>query len=207
MKVWKMSLFTSSALLLLAACGTDTGTAPEDGTAPEEDSTEESAEEDPTETDPEMTSVQVDMYNSDAEQVGEATFDEDEGGVVISLSLEEMPAGEYGIHIHENGAATPPDFEDAGDHFNPTDAEHGFDAEGGPHLGDLPNLVVPENGVVDETIEVSEVSLLPDAEYTLDSEQGTSLIIHTEPDDYESQPSGDAGDRMVGGVIFESESE
>lgn len=213
MKMWKKSLFASSALFLLAACA-DMDTAPETEPDPDEEVVDEDAADegatsdeadDITGTDPQMTAVEVDMYNSDAEHVGTATFDEDEEGVVIHLNLENVPAGEYGMHIHEYGAATPPSFEDAGDHFNPTGADHGFDAEDGHHLGDLPNLVIPENGIVNETIEVPDVSLLPDAEYTLASEQGTSLIIHTEPDDYESQPTGDAGDRMIGGVIFAPE--
>lgn len=204
--------FAASAGLLLAACGEETApetqqnpdddTAEEEGAVEEEGATEETIE---VGTDPEMASLQIEMYNSDSELVGTATFDESEEGVMLHLNLEDVPAGEFGMHIHEVGEATPPSFEDTGDHFNPTDAEHGFDSEDGHHLGDLPNLEVPENGVVNETIEIPEVSLLPDAEYTLSTEEGTSLIIHTEPDDYESQPSGEAGERMIGGIIFSPE--
>lgn len=212
MKKWQTMAFAASAGLLLAACGEETApetqqnpdedTAEEEGAVEEEGATEETNE---VGTDPEMASLQIEMYNSDSELVGTATFDESEEGVMLHLNLEDVPAGEFGMHIHEVGEATPPSFEDAGDHFNPTDAEHGFDSEDGHHLGDLPNLEVPENGVVNETIEIPEVSLLPDAEYTLSTEEGTSLIIHTEPDDYESQPSGEAGERMIGGIIFSPE--
>lgn len=214
MKLLRKVLFGASASLLLAACGEETPpetqtdpddeeVAEEEGEVEEEGATDEDT--DITGTDPEMASVNIDMYNSDSDHVGTATFDEEEDGVTLHLNLEDIPAGEYGMHIHEIGSATPPSFEDAGDHFNPTDAEHGFEAEDGHHLGDLPNLEVPENGVVNETIEIPEVSLLPDAEYTLATEEGTSLIIHTEPDDYETQPTGDAGERMVGGEIFSPE--
>lgn len=212
MKKWQTMAFAASAGLLLAACGEETApetqqnpdddTAEEEGAVEEEGATEETNE---VGTDPEVASLQIEMYNSDSDLVGTATFDESEEGVMLHLNLEDVPAGEFGMHIHEVGEATPPSFEDAGDHFNPTDAEHGFDSEDGHHLGDLPNLEVPENGVVNETIEIPEVSLLPDAEYTLATEEGTSLIIHTEPDDYESQPSGEAGERMIGGVIFSPE--
>lgn len=212
MKKWQTMAFAATAGLLLAACGEETApetqqnpdddTAEEEGAVEEEGATEETNE---VGTDPEMASLQIEMYNSDSEIVGTATFDESEEGVMLHLNLEDVPAGEFGMHIHEVGEATPPSFEDAGDHFNPTDAEHGFDSEDGHHLGDLPNLEVPENGVVNETIEIPDVSLLPDAEYTLATEEGTSLIIHTEPDDYESQPSGEAGERMIGGVIFSPE--
>lgn len=210
MSIYKKMTFMASTLLLLAACGDDqvpsTETGLDDELEVEEEGTDDEGSEaedtDLTGTDEEMAAIEVDMYNSNSELVGTAVFDEGEDGVIIYLNLEDVPAGEYGMHIHENGAATPPSFEDAGGHFNPTDAEHGFDVEGGHHLGDLPNVVVPENGIVNETIEVPDVSLLPDAEYTLATEEGTSLIIHTEADDYETQPTGDSGDRMIGGVIF-----
>lgn len=196
-------LLTSSAALILAACG---GEPAEDSTeAPvEEEPTEQTEETTPTETSEstETETVTVDMLNNDGEEVGTATFEETETGVTLNLNLEGIPEGEYGMHIHEVGMATPPTFEDAGSHFNPTDVEHGVDSESGPHIGDLPNLVVPEDGVVDEVIEVPDTTLQADGENTLNSEQGTSLIVHTDADDYASQPTGDAGDRMLGGVIF-----
>lgn len=209
----------SGAVLMLAACTTndttdETNGSQEDGVTQIEESGQEDAATDETSdetedldlenagTDEEVASITVEMYNTEAERVGRAIFDEGENGVTIILTLEDIPAGEYGMHIHEVGMATPPTFEDAGSHFNPTDAEHGFDNEAGHHLGDLPNLVVPENGIVNEVIEVEKVSLLPDVDYTLATEEGTSLIIHTEADDYETDPSGDSGDRMIGGVIF-----
>ncbi|MCC5896150.1 MAG: superoxide dismutase family protein [Alkalibacterium sp.] len=198
----------SGAVLTMVACADEVTELEESGQEDVAEDQEETTDDESTDvledggTDEEYTSIDVDMVNSDSTLVGSAVFSESEEGVTLTLNLEGLPAGEYGMHIHEFGIATPPTFEDAGGHFNPTDAEHGFDSEDGHHLGDLPNLVVPENGIVNETIEVSDVSLLPDAEYTLATEDGTSLIIHTGPDDYETQPTGDSGERMVGGVIF-----
>lgn len=170
--------------------------------AGEENGTDEELNLEDGGTDEEMASVTVDMYNTDSDRVGTAIFDEGEDGVTLTLNLEDVPAGEYGMHIHEVGAATPPSFEDAGDHFNPTDAEHGLENEVGHHLGDLPNLEVPENGLVNLVLEIPDITLLPDEENTLATDDGTSLIIHTEADDYETDPTGDSGDRMIGGVIF-----
>lgn len=150
----------------------------------------------------EIEPIEVDMMNADGESVGTATFEETDAGVTLTLELEGLPEGEYGMHIHENGMATPPTFEDAGSHYNPTDVEHGTESDTGPHLGDLPNLEVGEDGTVSMTIDIPDVTLQADAENTLNTESGTALIIHTEADDYMSQPTGDAGDRMVGGVIF-----
>lgn len=198
----------SGAVLFMVACDEEVTELEESGQEEvAEDATDDETEEDTSiledgGTDEEVTALDVDMVNSDSTYVGSAVFDEGEDGVTLTLNLEGLPAGEYGMHIHEAGMATPPTFEDAEGHFNPTDADHGFDAEDGHHLGDLPNLVVPENGIVSETIEIPGVTLLPGEDNTLATEEGTALIIHTEPDDYETQPTGDAGERMVGGVIF-----
>lgn len=214
MKRFSHLFIVTSAALVLAACGNtqteDSGSMSEneqtestessDSNTETSENMEQSSGESSESSEAETTSAS--MVNSDSEEVGTAVFEENANGVTIDLNLEEIPAGEYGMHIHEVGSATPPTFEDAGDHFNPTDVEHGTNSETGPHVGDMPNLEVPENGMVGEMVELPNTSLQADGENTLNSEEGTSLIIHTEPDDYESQPSGDAGDRMIGGVIF-----
>lgn len=150
----------------------------------------------------------VSVINNDEEEIGTAHFTEDaEGNVQLHLVLSGLEEGEYGMHIHEVGLATAPTFEDAGSHFNPEDVEHGTESETGPHAGDLPNLVVGTDGEVDEVIDIPNVTLDPEGENTLQSVDGTTLIIHTEADDYVSQPTGDAGDRQAAAVIFEPQEE
>ena len=222
MKTFSKLLLTSSAALLLAACG---GEPAEDTQEPpaEEDATEQTQtpdapaeSEEPAESEQEAESetsidetsevepVTVNLINGDEEEVGTATFEEAEDGVTMELELEGLPEGEYGMHIHEVGMATAPTFEDAGSHFNPTDVEHGTNSETGPHVGDLPNLEVPEDGTVSETVDIPNTTLEEGGENSLHNNgQGTALIVHTGADDYESQPTGDAGDRMLGGVIIE----
>lgn len=166
----------------------------------EAETTESEASEEETEY---AFEVETEVINSEEDVLGTAIFREDmEGNVTLVLELEGLEEGEYGMHIHEVGLATAPTFEDAGSHFNPTDVEHGINSETGPHLGDLPNLVVGEDGTVSETIEIEGVTLDPEGENTLNSTDGTTLIIHTGADDYESQPTGDAGDRQAAAVIF-----
>lgn len=150
----------------------------------------------------EIEPVVVDMINQEGDSMGTATFEEAANGVILTLELEGLEEGEYGFHIHEYGKATPPTFMDALGHFNPTDANHGIHAEGGPHIGDFPNLIVGKDGKVNIVLVVSNVSLNPEAPYTLRTENGTSLIIHEGPDDYVTQPIGTAGYGMIGGVIF-----
>ena len=146
--------------------------------------------------------VVVDMYNQAGDIVGTATLEEAGNGIILTLELEGLPEGEFGFHIHEYGKATPPTFLDALGHFNPTGASHGIHAEGGPHMGDFPNLVVGEDGKVEMVLVISNLSLQPDAPYTLNTENGTSLIIHEGADDHITQPIGNAGYAMIGGVIF-----
>lgn len=172
--------------------------------ATEEETVEEAGTEEETAEETEYAfEVETEVINSDEEAIGTAVFREDmEGNVTLELELEGLEAGEYGMHIHEVGLATAPTFEDAGSHFNPTDVEHGTESETGPHLGDLPNLVVGEDGTVSEVIEIPGVTLDPEGEHTLNSTDGTTLIIHTGTDDYETQPTGDAGERQAAAVIF-----
>ena len=96
---------------------------------------------------------------------------------------------------------TAPTFESAGGHFNPTGAAHGILSDKGAHLGDLPNIHVPPSGVNVELF-VPGVSLQsrPGLHALLDDD-GAALVIHAKPDDYRTDPSGDAGDRLACGVI------
>lgn len=121
------------------------------------------------------------------------------GGVLISLEVTGLPAGEWvAFHVHETGecdAATG--HESAGGHFNPGDRAHGFQSAEGPHAGDMANQYVGEDGVLRAEVYNSFV--------TLDEGEtgivGRALMIHAGADDYESQPSGDAGDRLACAVI------
>lgn len=176
--------------------------ASEDAQSTELDVADEESE-DTDEAVDEIEPVVVDMINQDGDSMGTATFEEAANGVILTLELEGLEEGEYGFHIHEYGKATPPTFMDALGHFNPTDANHGIHSEGGPHVGDFPNLIVGKDGKVSIVFVVSNVSLDPQAPYTLRTENGTSLIIHEGADDYETQPIGTAGYGMIGGVIFE----
>ncbi|PPA71025.1 superoxide dismutase family protein [Jeotgalibacillus proteolyticus] len=194
--------------LILAACGNDeesqegSDTSNEETTDRDTDTEDEADIGEDRDTESEMPeNLTVDLINEDEENVGTAELAESDEGVVITLNASGLPEGEFGFHFHENGQCDAPDFESAGDHFNPTDASHGTDHEDGPHAGDLPNLVVGEDGEVQEEITAEHVTLQTGEENSLLDDNGTSLVIHTEADDYETQPSGDAGDRMLCGVV------
>ena len=181
-------------VFLVAACGEGE----EAGEGADESSNEEGATQEPSEE------IEVTMYDTDEEPIGTAVLSEADDGLTIALVAEGLEPGEHGMHIHDAGLCQGPNFETAGDHFNPTDASHGFDHEDGPHAGDLENIEVAEDGTVSTEVPADNVTILDeDVETSLLTDSGTSLIIHEDPDDYVSQPSGDAGDPIACGVITE----
>lgn len=133
--------------------------------------------------------------------VGEATFEQVDGGVRIQFEGENLPPGTHGFHIHENGECTPPTFESAGEHFNPTAAQHGLQNPEGPHGGDLPNLEVDVNGTARLDFIATGVTLDATSEKSLLAGNGTALVIHAGQDDQVTDPSGDSGARIACGVI------
>lgn len=147
------------------------------------------------------TSLTTSIVNTKGQLIGTATFVEDGNGVNIHVQATHLPPGTHGIHIHENGDCTPPDFKTAGAHFNPIKHKHGFNNPEGYHNGDLPNIVVDAEGNVDVVIQTKDVTLKKRKENSLLKKKGTTLIIHANEDDYVTDPSGNSGDRIACSVI------
>jgi superoxide dismutase, Cu-Zn family len=140
------------------------------------------------------------LFDSSGTRVGLATFSETEGKAQLGVSVSGLTPGQHGMHIHENGTCTPPDFESAGGHFNPGSKHHGLVNPEGPHAGDLPNLVARTDGSADTTLTVSP-SLLAEGPASMIGTQKRAFVIHADPDDQKSDPSGKSGARVVCGVI------
>lgn len=198
-------IFVLFVAIFLTACGT--GNEEEMDTQNQENTSSESdlnIKEQAQETSATLgEEVLVSLENTEGADIGTATLTEKDSGVSIHLEAENLPPGTHGFHIHEAGVCEPPTFESAGSHYNPTGAKHGFDDPEGPHAGDLENIVVSEDGTVNVEVIADMVTLERGAENTLYTDEGTSLIIHSDADDYISQPSGNAGDRIACGVIGE----
>lgn len=127
---------------------------------------------------------------------GTVMFTSENGAVRIETDVRGLAPGEHGFHVHEFGDCSAPDASSAGDHFNPTDQQHGAPDDSVRHVGDLGNL----NAGQDSTAMYSRV----DSVITLDgpnSVVGKAVVVHADADDLESQPSGNAGDRLACGVI------
>jgi Cu-Zn family superoxide dismutase len=120
--------------------------------------------------------------------------------VVLRGALIALPPVEHGFHIHEKGSCEPPAFESAGDHIGAGETAHWFDAPDGPHAGDLRNITVAEDSTATVDQAAGSVTLRGGSAELLDDD-GSAVVIHAEPDDYVTQPSGASGDRIACGVI------
>jgi superoxide dismutase, Cu-Zn family len=147
--------------------------------------------------------LKISVINAEGKEIGQASITDGPNGVIIGLKLNEKPAGistgSHGFHIHAVGKCEPP-FKSAGDHFAPQKHRHGFLSEAGGHAGDLPNIHVPQNGDLMVEFFVPDVRLKQGKNALLDRD-GSALVIHAEKDDYRSDPSGNAGDRIACGII------
>lgn len=145
----------------------------------------------------------AEVHDREGRQIGKVVFRQTAGhGVVVTASFVAggLPAGQHGSHIHEKGACAP-DFAAAGDHFASQGHQHGVLALRGAHAGDLPNLHIPAAGEHVVEIFAAALSLEPRAPGNLLDADGSAVVVHAKPDDYKSQPSGDAGERIACGVI------
>lgn len=150
------------------------------------------------------STASVALVDSTGRSVGTALLTENEAGIVtVLVDVTGLPAGEHGIHFHEVGVADPnarPPFSTSGAHYNPTGRQHGLDNPAGPHAGDLPNLLVNASGTGSLRYTTNRISL-SDGPATLFDANGTSLLLHANRDDQRTDPDGNSGARIAGGVV------
>lgn len=141
------------------------------------------------------------VSNLQGQEIGEVRLSQTASGVLIDIDLSGIPAGQHGFHIHETGICDAADgFKSAGGHFNPSQHQHGYMAEHGPHAGDMPNLFAGPDGRVRANVLNPGVTLADGPGNLLDGD-GSAIVVHADPDDYNGQPAGNAGTRIACGVI------
>jgi len=128
--------------------------------------------------------------------VGEVTFEQVGDKVRVTAQVIGLkPNQEHGFHIHEKGDCSSGDGMSAGGHFNPYGKPHGRGAE--RHAGDLPNLKADAKGRATLSVDLDVITVTPGPASVV----GRGIIVHAQPDDYTSQPVGNAGARLACGVI------
>jgi superoxide dismutase, Cu-Zn family len=151
------------------------------------------------------------LRDASGQRVGVAVLEEKRGKTEVEAEVWRVTPGFHGFHVHSVGQCVPP-FTSAGGHYNPTGATHG------DHAGDLPSLLVNQDGTGELEFETDRFSVreLFDAD-------GSAMIVHAGRDNFANIPSryhshtentfgpdsetlatGDAGARAACGVVERS---
>jgi Cu-Zn family superoxide dismutase len=129
---------------------------------------------------------------------GQVRFVQDGGKVLVSGEVRGLkPNAVHGFHVHEKGDCSSGDGMSAGGHFNPTGSPHGQHGMAAAHAGDLQSLQADANGVARFSFETTAIAVGSGANDAV----GRGLIVHRDPDDYKTQPTGNAGPRLACAVI------
>ncbi len=136
----------------------------------------------------------------DSSVAGTITFSLVDGQLRASGDITGLkPDSQHGFHIHEKGDCSAPDGTSAGGHFNPGSSDHGSIDATAHHGGDMPNISADAQGNahIDGPVASNVNAGNGDAFDII----GRGLIVHADPDDYTTQPTGNAGARLACAVI------
>ncbi|MFB2595401.1 superoxide dismutase family protein [Paracoccus sp. p4-l81] len=137
------------------------------------------------------------LTDREGRDVGAVMLRATPSGVPLArVDLTGLPAGSHAIHLHETGDCSAADFTSAGGHIS-AGRPHGVMMADGPHPGDLPNVEIGADGTA--RIELFMPGI--DVERDLLAGDGAAFVVHSQPDDHESQPAGHAGDRIACGAF------
>ena len=117
-------------------------------------------------------------------------FYQENGYVLIVARISGLQRGSetgfFGFHIHQGDSCFGTDFSGTGSHYNPTGQAHP------KHAGDLrPLLACQGNAYLSVKIDRFYVNEII----------GRTVVIHSDPDDFHTQPAGNAGRKIACGVI------
>ena len=117
------------------------------------------------------------------------------GTVVVSM-ISSLPASEdkckspvFGFHIHNGTSCTGDNtdyFKDALTHYNPNECPHPY------HSGDMPPLF---------GVKGTALSAFLTDRFTVNEIIGKTVVIHSQPDDFATQPAGNSGEKIACGEI------
>ncbi len=129
---------------------------------------------------------------------GEVRFVQQGDKVRVSGEVRGLkPGAEHGFHVHEKGDCSSGDGMSTGGHYNPEGRKHGAHGRGEHHAGDLPSLKADAQGIARFSFESTGISVGSGKADIV----GRGLIVHRDPDDYTTQPTGNSGPRLACAVI------
>lgn len=129
---------------------------------------------------------------------GTVTFTEMGDKVKVTAHITGLtPNAQHGFHIHENGNINSDDLMSTGGHYNPDRHIHGGPTTSPVHAGDFGNIKADATGMAMFDLTVDNISVGGAKNDIV----GKAVIVHAGPDDLKTQPSGNAGARIAGGVI------
>ncbi|GBQ31219.1 Cu/Zn superoxide dismutase [Gluconacetobacter sacchari DSM 12717] len=146
-----------------------------------------------------------DLKGSDGAAHGTVEVIDAPKGVILRITATGLAPGWHGVHFHEKGSCTPPTFKSAGGHVHAHDVAkpvHGLLNANADDAGDLPNIHVDPDGTATVELYSTLVSFKGEGgRPALIDQDGSSLVIHAKPDDYQTQPIGGSGDRVACAVL------
>jgi Cu-Zn family superoxide dismutase len=129
---------------------------------------------------------------------GTVAFTQRGSKVLVEVKVSGLsPGAEHGFHIHEKGDCGSGDGMSTGGHFNPLGKPHAHFSTTDRHAGDMPALKADASGNASVTVELDVITVTDGPTSVV----GRGLIVHAQPDDYKTQPTGNAGARIACGVI------
>jgi len=129
---------------------------------------------------------------------GTVRFAEIDGDVLVEAEVTGLtPNTVHGFHVHEKGDCSSGDGMSAGGHFNPLGKAHGAHGTAEHHAGDLISLQADAHGVAKLRYTTRSISVGGGVTDIV----GHGLIVHRDPDDFHTQPTGNAGPRLACAVI------
>lgn len=132
---------------------------------------------------------------------GTAAFIEKNGVVSLEAKLTGLKPGVHAIHIHEKSDCSAADAASAGGHWNPTFKKHGKWGDTEYHKGDIGNFTANVDGEATIVFKTDEWCIgCGDATKDI---LGKGLIVHDKPDDFVTQPTGNAGARVACSAIIQ----
>jgi Cu-Zn family superoxide dismutase len=138
------------------------------------------------------------------DSVGTVTIEESAAGAMFTPALAGLPPGEHGFHVHALGDCGP-GANDQGQvvaagaakgHWDPATTGRHAGPQGEGHLGDLPAMVVGQDGKASTPVTAPRITDLAQLE-------GLGLMIHAGGDNYSDQPKplGGGAERILCGII------